>query len=151
MKLNEAKADEKVKMLKSALKGEEHSTICSLAVAAFRYHHIQKNYPEASVKPVLRWYFGQLAREYIRKIYITVRADLEYLADIGLIEITEKDGNALKEFHLHKGLYTPLKHALESIIGKEQVTKVIEGAKYYKGMNSEHGQNKKKSEVVKNE
>ncbi|MGD2091523.1 MAG: hypothetical protein PVH61_35450 [Candidatus Aminicenantes bacterium] len=151
MNLKEAKADAKVKFLKSVFKGGQNSTACSLAVAALRYHHILKNYPKASVKPVLRWYLGQLAREYIRKVYKNARSDLENLAEIGLIEVSEENGNALKEFHLNESLYPALKTALESVLGKEFVSKVIDGAKYYKGMNAEQGEGNINSEVVKSE
>lgn len=151
MNLKEAKADAKVKSLKSILKDGQNSTVCSLAVAAFRYHHILKNYPEATVKPVLRWYLGQLARDYIRKVFKEARSDLESLAEIGLIEVSEENGNALKEFHLNESLYPALKTALESVLGKEFVSKVIDGAKYYKGMNADQGKGDINSEVVKNE
>ncbi len=151
MKLKEAKANAQVKMLKSVLKGGQNSTTCSLAVAAFRYHHVLKNYPKASVKPVLRWYLGQLAREFIRKVYKEARSDLESLAELGLLEISNENGNAEKKFLLDKDLYPVLKNVLEDVLGKEQVSKVIEGAKYYKGMNADKGQGNINSEVVKSE
>ena len=73
MNLKEAKEKVQAKFLESVFKDGQNSTACSLAVAAFRYHHIIKNYPGATVKPVLRWYLGQLAREYIRKVYKEAR------------------------------------------------------------------------------
>lgn len=151
MKLKEAKAIAQAKFLKSVLKDGQNSTACSLAVAAFRYYHILKNYPGASVKPVLRWYLGQLAREYIKKVYKEARANLENLAEIGLIDVSNENGNAEKEFQLDKDLYPVLKSVLESVLGKDQVSRVIEGAKYYKGMNADKGEGSINSEVVKDE
>jgi hypothetical protein len=153
MKLKEAKADAQVKFLKSVVKGGQNSTACSLAVAAFRHHHVLKNYPGASVKPSLRWYLGQLAKEYIRKVYKEARSSLENLSEIGLLDVSGKDGNAdkEKEFQLDNALYPALKNALESVLGKERVSKVIEGAKYYKGMNADKVEGNINSEVVKDE
>ncbi len=150
MDLKEAKADAQAKFLKSVLKGGTNSVACSLAVAAFRHHHIMKNYPESSVKPVMRWYMGQLAREYIRKIYREARSSLENLAEVGLLEVSEENGKSEKEFRLNEVLYPALKDTLESVLGKERVSKVIEGAKYYKGMNAEQGEGNINSKVVKN-
>lgn len=149
MNLKEAKADAQVKFLKSVLKDGPNSVACSLAVAAFRHHHVLKNYPESSVKPVMRWYLGQLAREYIRKVYKEARSSLENLTEMGLLEVSEENGNAEKEFSLDEALYPALKDALESVLGKERVSKVIEGAKYYKGMNAGQGGGNINSEVVK--
>lgn len=149
MNLKEAKADAQAKFLKSVLKGGPNSVACSLTVAAFRHHHIMKNYPESSVKPVMRWYLGQLAREYIRKVYKEARSTLENLAEVGLLEILDENGNAEKEFRLDEVLYPVLKDTLESVLGEERVSKVIEGAKYYKGMNAEQGEGNINSEVVK--
>ncbi len=149
MDLKEAKADAQAKLLKSVLKGGPNSVACSLAVAAFRHHHIMKNYPESSVKPVMRWFLGQLAREYIRKVYKEARSSLENLSEIGLLDVSEENGNAEKEFRLDETLYPALKDALESVLGKERVSKVIEGAKYYKGMNADKVEGNINSEVVK--
>jgi hypothetical protein len=149
MNLKEAKADAQAKFLKSVLKGGPDAMACSLAVAAFRHRHILKNYPEASVKPILRWYLGQLAREYIRKVYKEARLNLENLAGVGLLDVSEGNGNAEKEFHLVEALYPALKDALESVLGKERVEKVIESAKYYKGMNAGQGEGNINSDVVK--
>jgi hypothetical protein len=149
MNLKETKADAQAKFLKSVLKDGYNSVACSLAVAAFRHHHILKNYPKSSVKPVMRWYLGQLAREYIRKVYKEARSSLENLAEIGLLDISDENGNAEKEFRLGEALYPALKDALESVLGKERVSKVIEGAKYYKGMNAGQGEGNINSEVVK--
>ena len=149
MNLKEAKADAQAKFLDSVFKDGQNSIACSLAVAAFRHHHILKNYPGATVKPVLRWYLGQLAREYIRKIYKESRSSLENLAEVGLLEILDENGDAEKEFRLDEALYPALKDALESVLGKERVSWVIEGAKYYKGMNTDMGKGNINSEVVK--
>ena len=148
MDLKEVKADAQAKFLESVLKGGPNSVACSLAVAALRHHHILKNYPESSVKPVVIWYLGQLAREYIRKVYKEAKLNLENLAEVGLLDVSEENGNAEKEFHLDESLYPVLKDVLESELGKERVAKVIEGAKYYKGMNAQRGEGTVKSEVV---
>jgi hypothetical protein len=157
MNLKESKADAQAKFLKSVLKDGSNSVACSLAVAAFRHHHIKKNYPESSVKPVMRWYLGQLARDYIRKAYKEARSSLENLSEIGLLDVSEKNGNAdkEKEFQLDNALYPALRDALESVLGKERVSRVIEGAKYYKvinkGMNADKVEGNINSEVVKDE
>lgn len=149
MNLKGSKANAQVKFLKSVLKGGQNSTACSLAVACFRHHHILKINPKAPVKPVLRWYLGQLARDYIRKLYREAKLGLENLAEIGLLKISDENGKAIKEFHLDKDLYPALKDALESVLGKEQVSRVIEGAKYYKILNADKGEGNVNSEVVK--
>lgn len=123
MNLKEAKADAQAKFLKSVLKDGPNSVACSLTVAAFRHHHVLKNYPKSSVKPVMRWYLGQLAKEYIRKVYKEARSNLENLAEIGLLEISEENGKAEKEFRLGEALYPALKDALESGKEKEGQTK----------------------------
>jgi hypothetical protein len=149
MKLKEMEFEDQVDCLKSIIRPGKSSLAGSLVIAAFRHHHILKNYPEYSVKPVMRWFLGQIAKEYIRKVYKEARSDLESLAEMGLLEKTGGNGNADREFRLDEALYPALKDALESAFGKEWVSKVIEGAKYYKGMTAEQGEGNINSEVVK--
>ena len=59
--------EEQVKYLKSLLKARDNSITGHLAVSAFKHHLISKEHPSAQLKPLLRWYLGQLAEEFIKK------------------------------------------------------------------------------------
>ncbi len=147
MKLKEMEFEEQVDCLKSIIRPGTNSLAGSLVVAAFRHHHIAERF-EDSVKPLARWYLGQLAKSYIRKIYKEARSDLENLIELGLLEAIKDNGETEKEYCLDKALYPALRKTLEDVLGKEQVEKIIEGTKFYRKPGAEEGKNERcKSEV----
>jgi hypothetical protein len=103
-----------------------------MALFAFRHHLITKHSPDYSLKPVLRWYLGQLAKEYIKRYYAEARTTLENFAEIGLLEAKGEAEDAQREFRLNEGLLPALQEVLEEVFGKEAVAEAIARAKYYK-------------------
>jgi len=65
MKLKEMRFDQQVEALKMALRSGRNSFASYLALFALRHHLATKHAPDYSVKPVLRWYLGQMAKEYV--------------------------------------------------------------------------------------
>lgn len=97
------------------------------------HHHLaSKHSTSFSQKPVLRWYLGQLAKEYIRKYFNDAKTNLENFAHIGLLEVQEGPEPAYREYSLNEALYPALKEVLEEIFGKEYVSSVISRAKFFR-------------------
>jgi hypothetical protein len=67
MNLKKLSSEKQVKRLKSLLRSGEKTTTSHIAVSAFKHNLIIKEHGETVLKPVLRWYLGQLAKEYIKK------------------------------------------------------------------------------------
>jgi len=132
MNLKEMDFEKQVSYLRSLLSSGKNSLLGYFALFAFRHHLATKHSPNFSQKPVLRWYLGQLAKEYIKKYFNDAKTNLENFAEIGLIEARNGQDNINKEFYLNEALYPALLDVLEEIFGKEYVSKVISGAKYYR-------------------
>lgn len=142
MKLKEMELEEQVDCLKSIVRPGKNSLAGSLVIAAFKHHHIAERF-EGTVKPLTRWYLGQLARSYIRKIFKEAKSDLENLVELGLLQATKNNGETDKEYCLDKDLYPALRKTLEDVMGKEQVEKIVEGTKFYRNPGRKRGQKRK--------
>jgi len=121
-----------VRYLRSLLSSGKNSLLGYFALFAFRHHLATKHSANFSRKPVLRWYLGQLAKEYISKYFNDAKANLENFAEIGLLEVREGPDSAEKEYHLNEALYPALLDVMEEIFGKEYVSNVISRAKFYR-------------------
>src|SRR4030042_5860505 len=86
MNLNEMSHERQVGYLRSVLRSGKGTLTGFMALFAFRHHLITKHSPDYSLKPVLRWYLGQLAKEYIKRYYAESKTTLENFAEIGLLE-----------------------------------------------------------------
>ncbi len=80
----------------------------------------------------MRWYLGQLAKEFIKKHFKEAKETLENFSQIGLIEIKHDQGKFPEEFHLNEALFPALKETLESVYGKEYIGKIVSGVKFFK-------------------
>jgi len=132
MNLKEMSFEKQVRYLRSLLSSRKNSLLSYFALFAFRHHLASKHSPNFSQKPVLRWYLGQLAKEYISKYFNEAKVNLENFAEIGLLEVRETSDSTGKEYHLNEALYPALLEVLEEIFGKEQMTSAISRAKYYR-------------------
>lgn len=132
MNLRKLSSEKQVKSLKSLLKSEKETTTGFVAVSVFKHNLVSKEHGETALKPVLRWFLGQLAKEFIKKTYKEARASLENFARIGLVDIRHDKGKFPEEFHLNKALFPALKEALEDIFGEEYIGKVVSSVKYFK-------------------
>jgi hypothetical protein len=132
MNLKEMSLKKQVHYLKSLLKSEESTITGYLAVSAFKHHLISKEHPTAQLKPLLRWYNGQLAKAFIKKYYKEAKETLENFCVIGLLNVRLGQYNGLNEYHLDQSLFPALREALEEVFGKEHIAKVAAGVKYYK-------------------
>lgn len=132
MNLKEISFEKQVRYLRSLLSSGKNSFASYLALFAFRRHLISKHSPNYSLKPVLRWYLGQLAKSYITRYFNEVKATLENLNEIGLLEIEGKADDDQKEYHLSEALYPALRDVLEEVFGKEYISNAISRAKYYR-------------------
>jgi hypothetical protein len=143
MDLNKMSFEKQVRYLRSIFRSGKNSFTSYLALFAFRHHVISKHSPAYSQKPVLRWYLGQLAKEYITKFYNEVKGVLLNFTDIRLLEIKSEGNSAQKEYHLNESLYPALRQVLEEIFGKDYVSNVILRAKFYRNpkSNKGHGRN----------
>lgn len=141
MNLKKLNSDKQVKSLKSILKSEKETTTGIIAVSVFKHNLIEKEHGESALHPVLRWYLGQLAKEFIKKSYKEAKSTLENFAQIGLINIKHDQGKFPEEFHLNKALFPALKNALEDVYGKEYIAKVVSGIRYFKPPGSRERQN----------
>lgn len=152
MNLKEMTLKKQVSYLKSLLKSEESTIKGYLAVSAFKHHLISKEHPSAQLKPFLRWYLGQLAKEFIKKYFKEAKATLEHFGEIGLLKIKTGQYNGLNEYHLNQSLFPALRETLEEVFGKEYITKVVTGVKYYKAPQARKGEGmlKNSSEVKEN-
>jgi hypothetical protein len=152
MNLKEMSLKKQVSYLKSLLKSEESTITGNVAVSALKHHLISKEHPTAQLKPLLRWYNGQLAKEFIKKYFKEVKATLENFCAIGLLNVKTGQYNVLNEYHLDQSLFPALREALEEVFGKEQIAKVAAGVKYYKFPQDRRGEGmlKNSSEVKEN-
>jgi len=132
MNLNELSHDRQVSYLRSVLSSGKSSILSYFALFALRHYLASRHSPNFSQKPVLRWYLGQLAKEYIKRYVSEAKTNLDNFAQIGLLEATEGEKPEGKEYHLNESLYPALHDVLEEIFGKEYVSNVILMAKYYR-------------------
>jgi len=132
MNLNELSHDRQVSYLRSVLASGKNSILSYFALFALRHHLASRHSPNFSQKPVLRWYLGQLAKEYIKRYVNEAKTNLDNFAQIGLLEATEGKEPEGKEYHLNESLYPALRDVLEEIFGKEYISNVILRAKYYR-------------------
>lgn len=132
MNLNEMSHERQVGYLRSVLRSGKGTLTGFMALFAFRHHLITKHSPDYSLKPVLRWYLGQLAKEYIKRYYAESKTTLENFSEIGLLEALGDAEDVQREFHLNEALYPALQEVLEEVFGKEAVADAIARAKYYK-------------------
>ncbi|MFH1934312.1 MAG: hypothetical protein ABIN18_22410 [Pseudomonadota bacterium] len=135
MNLIELSFEKQVNYLRSLMSAGKNSFLSYFALFAFRHHLAMKNSPNFSQKPVLRWYLGQLAKEYISKYFKEAKSNLENFADIGLLET---EGEAYdKEFRLNEALYPALSDVLAEVFGEETISKEISRARYFKNRTKE--------------
>jgi len=132
MNLKEMSFERQVSYLSSVMSSGKNTLLGYFALFAFRHHLACKNSPGFTRKPVLRWYLGQLAKEYISKYYKEAKANLDNFAQIGLLEASGEEESGMKEYSLNENLYPALQAVLEEIFGKEYIEKVIARAKYMK-------------------
>ena len=132
MNLNELSHDRQVSYLRSVLSSGKSSILSYFALFALRHYLASRHSPNFSQKPVLRWYLGQLAKEYIKRYVSEAKTNLDNFAQIGLLEISEGEQPEGKEYRLNESLYPALRDVLEEIFGKEYVSNVILRAKYYR-------------------
>ena len=130
MKLNEIPYDEQVSRLRSILSSGKNSLTGFLALFAFRHHLATKHSESFDARPVLRWYLGQLAKDYISKYYKQAKETLDNLVEAGLLEVSGSSGE--EEYALDEELYPSLLAVLEDIFGKEHVSNEIARAKFFK-------------------
>ena len=131
--LDKLSHDKQVASLKSLLRSGKGTLTGHMALFAFRHHLISKHSPGYSRPPVIRWYLGQLAKEYIRRYYAEAKETLEQFAAMGLLEATgASSDNAGTEFRLNEALYPALQEVLEDVFGDDVVAAAIARAKYYK-------------------
>jgi hypothetical protein len=152
MNLKEMSLKKQVHYLKSLLKSEESTITGYLAVSAFKHHLISIEHPTAQLKPLLRWYNGQLAKAFIKKYYKEAKETLENFYVIGLLNVRLGQYNGLNEYYLDQSLFPALHQALEEVFGKEHIAKVAAGVKYYKFPQDRKGEGMTKnfSEVKEN-
>ena len=132
MNLKEMDFEKQVSYLRSLLGSGKNSLLGYFALFAFRHHLALKHSENFSRKPVLRWYLGQLAKEYIRKYFNEAKESLENFARIGLIDVSGGEDPNEKEYSLNEALYPALLEVMEEIFGKEYVSNTIARAKFYK-------------------
>lgn len=130
MKLNEMPYSEQVSRLRSFLNSGKNTLTGYLALFAFRHHLASKHSRDFRSEPVLRWYLGQLAKEYISKFYKQAKETLDNLAETGLLEKTGESGDT--EFQLNEELYPALLAVLEDVFGKDYVSNEIARAKFFR-------------------
>lgn len=132
MNLNELTFDKQVEYLRSLLASGRNSLTGYMALFAFRHHLASKHSAKFTQKPLLRWYLGQLAKEYIAKFYKEAKTNLENFARIGLLELRSGATEASDEYHLNEAVYPALLDVLKEIFGEECVNNAISRAKFYK-------------------
>jgi len=142
MDLNKMDSDKQVSYLRSLLSSGKDSLLGYFALFAFRHHLATKNSPNFTLKPILRWYLGQLAKTFISKYFNETKESLENFVKIGLLEAKEGQEPETKEYYLSETLYPALVEVLEEIFGKEYIENEISRAKYFRNP----GQNKLKKQ-----
>jgi len=134
MKLNEIPYDEQASRLRSLLSSGKNTLTGYLALFAFRHHLATKHSESFDARPILRWYLGQLAKDYISKYYKQAKETLDNLVEVGLLEVTGFTGD--EEYSLNEELYPSLLTVLADIFGKEHVSNEIARTKFFKKMKS---------------
>jgi len=134
MKLNEMPYDEQVSRLRSILNSGKNTLTGYLALFAFRHHLASKHSRDFRAEPVLRWYLGQLAKEYISKFYKQAKETLDNLVESGLLDKAGEAGET--EFYLNEELYPALQSVLEDVFGKDYVSNEIARAKFFRNPKS---------------
>jgi len=142
IQLDKMSHDKQVASLKSLLRSGKGTLTGHMALFAFRHHLISKHSPGYSRPPVIRWYLGQLAKEYIRRYYAEAKETLEQFAAMGLLEATGASDDAGTEFRLNEALYPALHEVLEDVFGDDVVAAAIARAKYYKDPAADSGASK---------
>lgn len=132
MNLKEMSFDRQVECLKSLMRSGENTLPGHFALFAFRHHLASRHSPAYTVKPVSRWYLGQLAKMYIQKYFKEAKATLQNLNEIGLLDAKEGQDKDGSEYHLDEALYPALRDVLEEVFGKEHISRIIERAKFYR-------------------
>lgn len=131
MNLEEMSPERQAGYLRNVLRSKKGTLTGFMALFALRHHAISKHNPEIELRPCLRWYLGQLAKEYIRRYYREAKDTLENFAAIGLLDsLSAPDGQ--KEFALKETLFPALREVLEEAFGKDTVAETLERAKFYK-------------------
>jgi len=131
MNLEEMSHEKQVGQLRSVLRSGKNTLAGFMALFAFRHHAISEHNPEIVLRPCLRWYLGQLAKEYIRRYYAEAKGALENFAAIGLLDALDAEGGK-KEFVLKESLVPALREVLEETFGKKTVDETVARAKFYK-------------------
>lgn len=133
MNIKELSFERQVKYLTDFFKTEDSFLKAYMALFAFRHNLISRHNQEYSMKPVLRWYLGQLAKVYIKNKFKKVQASLEKMSAIGLVRATgDKEKPNFIEYRLDDSLFPALQSVLEQIFTKEFVDSVIAGVKFYR-------------------
>ena len=148
MNVKELSFERQVKYLADFLKSEDSFLRAYMALFSFRHNLISRHNRDYSMKPVLRWYLGQLAKVYIKNQFRKVQASLEKMSVIGLVRATgDKEKPNFIEYRLDDSLFPALQSALEQIFSKEFVDSVIAGVKFYRNPeNRESGKELRKYE-----
>ena len=123
MNLKEMDFEKQVRYLRSLMSSGKNSLLGYFALFTFRHHLATKHSANFSRKPILRWYLGQLAKEYINKYFNEAKANLENFAQIGLIEVSGGEDPNDKEYRLNEALYPALLNVLEETFGKEHIAR----------------------------
>lgn len=132
MNIKELSFDRQVKYLTEFLRTDDPLK-AYMALFAFRHNLISRHNRDYSMKPVLRWYLGQLAKVYIKDQYRKAQASLEKMTEIGLVHaIGDREKPNFVEYRLDDSLFTALQNVLEQIFSKEFVDSVIAGVKFYR-------------------
>ena len=147
--LDKMNHDKQVTSLKALLRSGKGTLTGHMALFAFRHHLISKHSPGYSRPPVIRWYLGQLAKEYIRRYYAEAKETLEQFAAMGLLEATGASDDAGTEFRLNEALYPALQEVLEDVFGNDVVAAAIARAKYYKDPAADSDASKAKGQGYK--
>jgi len=145
MNLKEMSFEKQVGYLRSLLRSGKGTLTGYMALFAFRHHLASKHSPDFSLSPVLRWYLGQIAKEYIKGYYGQAKSTLENFAEIGLLEAKGEADSAQREFRLNEELFPALQAALEEVFGKEAVAEAIARAKYYRNPATDRGKRREQN------
>ena len=132
MDLNKMDFDKQVSYLRSLLSSGKDSLLGYFALFAFRHHLATKHSPSYTLKPILRWYLGQLAKTFISKYFNETKENLENFAKVGLLEARNGQEPDTKEYHLSEALYPALLEVLEETFGKDYIENEISRAKYFR-------------------
>lgn len=140
MKLSEMRFEKQVAYLRSLLAGGNNSMLTWLALYLLRYFMAVKHSKGFSKKPVLRWYLGQMAKEYVKRCRSEVKRALDGFAQVGLIEV--KSGEKGEEYYLNEKAYAPLYAVLEEIFGSDFMEREKKSARFFKGSESDDADRK---------